>query len=106
MRFGNVLDEHWKGRERFAHRRDVRLELSLPEGVDCYAIAGTTAREMAATLPGDGLVPVDSALGRHAKRELTLAFPAAHQWIALGTGHLDLLNRPEVYEKIRSWLSS
>jgi hypothetical protein len=55
---------------------------------------------------GDGLVPVDSALGRHAKPELTLGFPAAHQWIARGMDHLDLLSRPEVYATIRSWLPS
>ena len=41
-----------------------------------------------------------------AKPELTLGFPEAHQWIAFGMAHLDLLSRAEVYEKIRSWLSS
>jgi hypothetical protein len=37
---------------------------------------------------------------------LTLGFPEAHQRIAYGIGHLDLLSRAEVYETIRSWLSS
>ena len=59
----------------------------------------------AARLPGDGLVSVDSALGRHARAELTLAFPDAHQRIGYGLGHLDLLG-PEVYDTIRRWLSS
>jgi hypothetical protein len=36
---------------------------------------------------------------------LTLAFLAEHQWISLGTNHLDLLARPEVYAKIREWLA-
>ncbi len=105
MRFGNVLDEHWEGRDRFSHGGDPRTRLKLPEGVRCYAIAGTTAPEMGPKLPGDGLVPVDSALGRHAKPELTLAFPDRHQWIGFGTGHLDLLARPEVYAKMKAWLS-
>ena len=74
--------------------------------MQCYAIAATTARRAGGKLSGDGLVPVDSALGRHAKPELTLGFPEAHQWIAYGMGHLDLLSRAEVYEKLRSWLSS
>jgi pimeloyl-ACP methyl ester carboxylesterase len=104
MRFGNVLDEHWQGRDRFAHGNDTRSPLPLPRGVACYAIAATTAPAPGAKLPGDGLVSVDSALGRHRKPELTLAFPEAQQWIGFGMGHLALLNRPEVYTTIRRWL--
>jgi pimeloyl-ACP methyl ester carboxylesterase len=106
MRFGNVMDEHWAGRDRFGHAGDLRGPLELPEGVQCYAIAATKSRGAGGKLSGDGLVPVDSALGRHAKPELTLGFPETHQWIAYAMGHLDLLSRAEVYEKIRSWLSS
>jgi pimeloyl-ACP methyl ester carboxylesterase len=106
MRFGNVMDEHWAGHDRFGHAGDLRSHLALPDGVQCYAIAATKTRRAGGKLSGDGLVPVDSALGRHAKPELTLGFPEAHQWIAYAMGHLDLLSRAEVYEKIRSWLSS
>jgi len=105
MRFGNVMDEHWAGRDRFGHTGDPRGQLALPDGVQCYAIAATKSRG-AGKLSGDGLVPVDSALGRHAKPELTLGFPETHQWIAYAMDHLDLLSRAEVYETIRSWLSS
>jgi len=106
MRFGNVMDEHWAGRDRFGHTGDPRGQLALPDGVQCYAIAATKSRAAGGRLSGDGLVPVDSALGRHAKPELTLGFPETDQWIAYGMGHLDLLSRAEVYETIRSWLSS
>jgi pimeloyl-ACP methyl ester carboxylesterase len=105
LRFGNVLDEHWEGRDRFAPGRDSRSALALPDDVACYAVAATTATQPTAKLPGDGLVSVDSALGRHARAELTLAFPEAHQWIGFGMGHLDLLSRPEVYDTIRRWLA-
>jgi pimeloyl-ACP methyl ester carboxylesterase len=105
LRYGNVLDEHWEGRDRFARSEDSRRALPLPSGVDCYAIAGSMAKTVGARLAGDGLVPVESALGQHEKPEMTLAFPEANQWVALGTNHLDLLNRAEVYEKLRSWLS-
>jgi pimeloyl-ACP methyl ester carboxylesterase len=104
MRFGIVLDEHWEGRERFAHAGDPRSPVRLPDGVECYAIAATTAPSARSKLPGDGLVSVDSALGRHRKPELTLAFPKAHQWIGFGMGHLDLLSRAEVYARLRRWL--
>ena len=103
LRFGNVLDAHWDGRDRFAHEVDPRTTLTLPERVRCYAIAATKSLEEGDKLRGDGMVPVDSALGRHEKPELTLRFDEA--WIAYGTGHLELLSRPEVYETIRAWLS-
>jgi pimeloyl-ACP methyl ester carboxylesterase len=107
MRFGNVLDEHWEGRDRFAHGREHRTRLSLPEGVRCYAIAATKACDGAGgEYRGDGLVPVDSALGRHANPELALGFPEAHQWIGVGMAHLDLLSRPEVYAVMRAWLAA
>jgi hypothetical protein len=47
---------------------------------------------------------VDSALGVHPDAQRTLDFPAAHQWIGLGTNHLDLLDRAEVYEVVARWL--
>ena len=106
LRFGNVLDEHWQGRDRFAHGSDLRTPLPLPARVDCYAIAATTDPPgRAARRPTDGLVPVDSALGRHARPELTLAFPEGHRWIAHGMTHLDLLCRPEVYARLGCWLA-
>ena len=104
LRYGNVLDEDWAERGRFALGRDTRHGLPLPEGVACYAVAGTTSKVPGEKLPGDGLVPVDSALGRHARPELTLAFPPEHQHVALGTGHLDLLGEA-VYPTLRAWLA-
>lgn len=105
MRFGSVIDEDWEGRDRFEHGDECRTPLPLPGGVECYAVAATTAPELRAKLPGDGIVPVDSALGRCHRPELTLGFPDTHQWIAFGTKHFDLLDRPEVYAKIESWLA-
>ena len=103
LRFGNVLDEDWA--DGASRKDDRRAGAPLPEGVDCYAIAGTTAKVMRAKLPGDGLVPVDSALGRHRQGGLTLRFPEEHQWIALGAGHLELLSSPAVYQRIRTWFA-
>lgn len=105
LRFGNVLDEHWQGRDRFAKAGDPRAQLKLPEGVDCYAIAATTASAPTDPLPGDGLVPVDSALGRHAAPALSLQFSEPHRWIGFGMKHLDLLDSREVYAKLREWLA-
>jgi hypothetical protein len=104
LRYGSVLDEHWHGKDRFARAGDPRVAVSLPAGVACFAIAATPAPALSDKLPMDGMVPVDSALGRHHKPPLTLGFPPSHQWIALGTNHLDLLSSPAVYARLLEWL--
>lgn len=107
LRYGNLLDEDWRGRNRFAHEADTRRHVPLPRGIRCYTIAGSTGKrptDLRHRLLGDGLIPVDAALGRHAERARQLNFPASRQWVAFDTHHLDLLCRVEVYEKIRAWL--
>jgi len=106
LRFGNVLDEHWQGRDRFELGSDPRTPLPLPDGIACYAVAGILAGGVVGDIAGDGLVPVDSALGAHDDPDLTLALPEDHQWTGEGVGHLDLLDRPEVYQTVRAWLAS
>jgi pimeloyl-ACP methyl ester carboxylesterase len=109
LRHGSLLDEDWEGRDRFADSRDLRQPVPLPDRVKCYAIAATTGKragDLSDRLLGDGLVPVSSALGRHADPRLTLSFPESRQWIGYGMNHLDLLNHPEVYAAVRRWLAS
>ena len=108
LRFGNLVDDDWKLRDRFERSGDLRTAVPLPEGVDCYTIAATTGKaagDLSDWLVGDGVVPLASALGRHANPRLALTFAPSRQWIAYGTNHLDLLSRPEVYAQIRRWLS-
>ncbi|MFT3664875.1 esterase/lipase family protein [Piscinibacter sp.] len=98
------------GRVRSAGITDLRHGLSglpLPEGVRCCAAAaclGAPGRALKEKLLGDGLVPLDSALGRHAEAALTLAFAPDRQWTAYGTGHLELLSSAEVYAQLETWL--
>lgn len=73
-----MLDEHWKGRDQFAHVRDTRQSVRLPDGVPSYAIAATTGKkpgDLRDRLLGDGLVPVSGALGRHEDSRRSLLFP-------------------------------
>lgn len=108
LRHGSLLDEDWEGRDRFSHAPDPRRIVPLPEGVTCHALAATLGREAGSLkghLMGDGLVPVDSALGRHRDPARTLPIPESRQWVGMGMGHMDLLSRPEVYARIRESLS-
>jgi hypothetical protein len=104
LRYGNLLDEDWEGSDRFAHRGDVRRPVALPDGVECYAIAGVMGHGTASGQFGDGLVPLDSALGRHRDSARTLRFDESRQWIGQGVHHLDLLSDAAVYDQIRRWL--
>lgn len=92
---------------RFAPRSAAAPARPLPAGVDCYTIAATLAARrsrLAERLTGDGLVPLHSALGQHDEPERCLAFADDAQWIAWRTGHLALLQRPEVAAKLLEWL--
>lgn len=108
MRYGNLLEGDWKGRDRFSPGIDVRSPVPLPREVQSYAIAatrqpfGSSGRD----LFGDGLVTVHSALGRHPNPEMSLGFGDSHEWIGYGMNHWDLLNHAAVYKQLRLWLSS
>ena len=107
LRYGNLLDEDWQGFDRFEHTGDLRHPVPLPEGVGCYAIAANIGKRAGAgALLGDGMVPVNSALGRHEDPRLTLSFAPSRQWIGYGLNHWDLVSRLAVYKQIRRWLSS
>ena len=107
LRHGNLADEDWVGRDRFARGADRRQPVPLPDKVRCFTIAATTGAQsgdLKDRLLGDGLVPLDSALGRHKDPARTLAFAKDRQWIGYGMNHLDLLSRPEVFAQLRQWL--
>jgi hypothetical protein len=106
LRHGSLLDEDWSGADRFAHGHDTRTPVPLPAGVACYAMAGALRLDSDKPrhkLLGDGLVPVDSALGRHAQVSRTLAFEPGRQWVGSGLGHLDLLGHADVAAQLRAW---
>ncbi|HPA90809.1 MAG TPA: alpha/beta hydrolase [Quisquiliibacterium sp.] len=108
LRHGSLLDADWQGRDRFAHGHDTRVPVALPEGIACYAIAAVAGQRvdpLSTRLIGDGLVPLDSALGRHEDPRRALAFPPAHTRIVRRTHHLGLLSSPTVTRQLLRWLA-
>jgi pimeloyl-ACP methyl ester carboxylesterase len=105
LRYGNVLDEDWQGIDRFEHTGDLRHPVPLPEGVACYTIAANIGTKTT-DLFGDGMVPANSALGRHEDPKLTLSFPLSRQWVGSGMNHLELLSHRSVSKQIKFWLAS
>ena len=108
LRFGNVVDADWQGRCRFELSGDNRVPVPLPEGVECYSIAATRGKKSSVvsdSLVGDGLVTINSAMGRHKKEELNLSFPRTHQWVGRNITHFGLLGHPDVYQTLKGWLA-
>ena len=106
LRYGNLLDEDWQDRNRFAPTGDPRQPVPLAQGVECYALAATIGQsrdDLNDRLLGDGLVRVASALGRHGDATKALPIPESHQWISYGTSHWDLLSDLGVYARLRDW---
>jgi hypothetical protein len=109
LRHGNLLDSDWQDRDRFKHVGDNRQAVPLPEGVQCFAIAASTGSQAGSLrdrLLGDGLVPVESALGQHKEPHRSLPIPESRQWIGRAMNHFDLLGRREVYDQMALWLRS
>jgi hypothetical protein len=109
LRYGHVLDQDWQGHDRFRRKPDSRQHLPLPKGVACFTVAATLAGQrgaMAERLVGDGLVPLNSALGLHDDTRRNLIFPKSLQWVTYRMNHMELLSRPEVSRQIVHWLAS
>ena len=107
LRYGNLQDADWQGRDRHAQKRDDRRPTPLPAGVAVHLVAATTAEcetDLSARLLGDGLVPLASALGRHNDPALALRVADSDRWVVNGANHWDLLDHPEAAQALRRWM--
>lgn len=107
LRHASLDDAEWQDRDRFSKLPRRNEALPLPEGVRCYAIAGSLGKKPGALserLAGDGLVPLYSALGLNRNPQRRLGLPESRRWIAYKTNHLDLLGSEDAYERIKDWL--
>lgn len=102
LRYGNILDEDWAGRDRFQRISDSRVPVPLPQDVQCYAVAATLGKDTD-VVTSDGLVPVKSALGIHHNPRLSLNFPASQRAVIYGASHLDLLSSEKTYRLLVDW---
>ncbi|QRM90530.1 alpha/beta hydrolase [Lacinutrix sp. WUR7] len=107
LRYGNLLDTDWQNSDRFKMQGDKSQHIPLPKKVSCYSIAGVTSKETKSNIKhflGDNMVGIKSALGQHENPDKNLNFKKKNTWIAYENKHLDLLNTPEVYAKIKTWM--
>jgi len=105
LRFGSLVDADWAKRVP-GKTSNLPRHIPLPEKIACYSIAGTLANASEKThnrILGDGLVPLNSALGLHPDRTRCLDFMATR--IIQDTSHLRLLESQKVYNQLEQWLT-
>lgn len=93
---------------RHGHVADTETRASsVADRPEYFAVAATTRGKWGQRSPdviGDGLVPVESALGWHEDPARDLGIPEGNRRVVAGIGHIGLLHHPEVYRSLRRWL--
>lgn len=98
LRRGSLVDDDWQGRDPDALRAVACKEIPLLEGAThCFVSASVTRspRNPVGRLIGDMLVLGSSAAPWREEQAFHVG----------GVGHFALLNHPEVYDRLRDWLS-
>lgn len=108
LRYGSVRDADWSAlADRSVLPTEFRHPARLPLHVRSYFVAGTLVEahydSKAASLLGDGLVTVDSALGEDTG-EHTLFLPEGHKAVFYGVSHYNLLYNERVHQQVVAWL--
>lgn len=105
LRYGNLRDEDWQGRDLDALLRNGRHPVPLLPSIRHHLVAGVLPEDpRLAALLGDSLVTPKSALGRADPHDKSPAFPQEHVRIFPKLSHMDLLGSPEVTEVLVAWL--
>ncbi len=105
LRFGSIVDDDWRAGDVDALLVDRTADVPLLESASHYFVAATVTRDAQHPLGvavGDLLVREASASGRGRARRLR--FPIEHGRRFGPMTHLELLNHPDVYDQLRSWL--
>jgi hypothetical protein len=104
LRFGSLLDEHWRGVDLDALLANRGGDVPLLDGAAHYFVGATVTRDRAHPMGvaiGDLLVREASALGRSSRR---IRFPLENGHHFGAMNHLELLNHPDVYDQLHRWL--
>jgi pimeloyl-ACP methyl ester carboxylesterase len=103
LRFGACLDEDWCDADPDEFLRDRCHDAPFLPHATYHFVAATVTPSLLGIIAGDHLVRSQSAAGRGRSRHIPFD---VEQGLALtGLNHLDLLNHPLVYAKLRDWLA-
>jgi len=106
LRYGYLRHDDWLDCDPDTCFRDHRRDVALLPTANHYVLAAALSHDpngLAGRLVGDLLVQPASATGRHS-RGRHIPFPVGNHRYLGGLHHFHLLNHPDVYEAIRTWL--
>jgi pimeloyl-ACP methyl ester carboxylesterase len=103
LRFGACLDEDWHDADPDEFLRDRCHEVPFLPHATYHFVAATVTPPLLGIVAGDHLVRPQSASGRGRSRRIP--FEEEHGLTLTGLNHLDLLNHPLIYAKLRYWLA-
>ena len=106
LRHGTLVEADWTGRDLDGLVPGEHTHVPLHDGARHFVVLATLSRNpegRVADLLGDLLVSPRSATGDTGD-DGRLAFPADHVHRIGGLNHLDLLDHPLVYARLRDWL--
>jgi pimeloyl-ACP methyl ester carboxylesterase len=103
LRFGACLDEDWCDADPDEFLHDRCHEAPFLPHATYHFVAASVTPSLLGIIAGDHLVRPRSAAGRGRSRRIP--FDAEHGLTLTGLNHLDLLNHPLVYAKLRDWLT-
>jgi hypothetical protein len=106
LRYGALVEEDWAGHDPDEFLRNRCTQVPLLDHVAYYWLAASLTRDPehpVGRLVGDGLVLAPSARGTGPGRSVGFARGSGVQ--IGGVSHLDLMNHPEVYERLAEWLA-
>ena len=103
LRFGALLDEDWCDADPDEFLKDRCQEVPFLPHATYHFVAATVAPPLLGMITGDHLVRPHSAAGRGKVRRIP--FDTEQGLTLTGLNHLDLLNHPLVYAKLRDWLA-
>ncbi len=103
LRFGLITQEQSALASDIAHQ-DVRdSAYPLPNHVHHFMLAGSLNSDAAKNWIGDGLVPVSSGLGLHARAEMTLQADSLTRVELARMDHMHMLADVRVWDALADW---
>lgn len=103
LRYGACLDEDWGAADPDEFLRDRCAEVPFLPGASYHFVATSAAPRPVGMVFGDHLVRPASASGRGRTRRIP--FEPDSGLVLTGLHHFDLLNHPDIYDRLVHWLA-
>jgi pimeloyl-ACP methyl ester carboxylesterase len=105
LRFGSCVEADWCDCDPDEYLRDRCNEVPFLPDAHYYFIGATLSEGPVGSLLGDLLVRIPSSSGRGSGKGRRIPFEIDNGREFTGMHHMHLLNHPDVYEQLRTWIT-